>query len=153
MNSTAECLVCRKQRGEMPPVGGVIYEDELVFASHAQLWAGKTEYYLGHLMLETRRHVAGLADLTDEEARAVGLWSARLAGALTATEGVEHVYSFVFGHHVPHLHIHLLPRYPGAPPEYWGVKTDEWPDAPHGGDADVEALNQRVRDHIHSEWL
>lgn len=153
MDATADCLVCRKQRGETPPVGGVIYEDELVFASHAQLRAGKTEYYLGHLMLETRRHVAGLADLTDEEAQAVGLWSARLAAVLKATESVEHVYSFVFGHHVPHLHIHLVPRYPGAPREYWGVNTDDWPDAPHGGDADVETLNQRVRDHIHSEWL
>lgn len=151
--SSADCLVCKKQSGESPPVGGIIYQDELVSVSHAQLWADKTEYYLGHLMLETSRHAPDMASLTDEEARAVGLWSSRLANVLMSTPDVEHVYSFIIGDQVPHLHIHLIPRYKGAPREYWGPKVDEWPDAPHGDAADVEALNERIRDHIHSQWL
>jgi histidine triad (HIT) family protein len=50
---------------------------------------------------------------------------ARTARALKAVVGAEHVYSFVLGHHVPHLHIHVLPRYPGAPREFWGTRVDE----------------------------
>lgn len=134
-------------------MGGVVYQDDLVYSSHAQHSGGESQYYLGHLMLGTRRHVPGLANLTPDEASAIGLWSSRLAWSLMVTESAEHVYSFVLGHHVPHLHIHLVPRYPGAPREYWGTKTDEWPQAPRGTDADVEALSSRIRDHVHSQWL
>lgn len=148
-----DCLVCRKQANDPPPLGGVIHRDNLVYISHAQQWDDKPDVYLGHLMLETRRHVAELAELTSDEARAVGLWSARLAEALMATTGVEHVYSFVIGDAVPHLHIHLIGRYPGAPQEYRGPRVDDWPEAPRGGEAEVGQLNSQVRDYIHSQWL
>jgi hypothetical protein len=59
-----------------------------------------------------------------------------------------HVYAFVLGDHVPHLHVHLVPRYPGAPAEYWGVHVDEWPGAPRGGPAEVQALVSRLRNYL-----
>ena len=46
------------------------------------------------------------------------------------------------------MHIHLVPRYPGAPREYWGVHVDEWPDAPHGGPQEMAALCARLRAHL-----
>jgi histidine triad (HIT) family protein len=46
---------------------------------------------------------------------------------------------------VPHLHIHIVPRYPGAPPKYWEVHVDEWPDAPRGGPKEIEAISERLR--------
>jgi diadenosine tetraphosphate (Ap4A) HIT family hydrolase len=55
------------------------------------------------------------------------------------------VYAFVVGDRVPHLHIHLIPRHPGAPQEYRGVRVDEWPDAPRGDQAEVAALVNRLR--------
>jgi diadenosine tetraphosphate (Ap4A) HIT family hydrolase len=55
------------------------------------------------------------------------------------------VYAFVLGDHVPHLHIHLVPRYPGAPPQYYGVQVDEWPEAPRGGPNEIKALCGRLR--------
>ncbi len=63
------CLVCRKHAGEIAIPGGAIFENELIFISHAPLWGEEKEHYLGHLFVETKRHVAELADLTDEEFR------------------------------------------------------------------------------------
>jgi histidine triad (HIT) family protein len=62
----------------------------------------------------------GLADLTDAEARAVGLWCARASRALRDTAGAEHLYAGVFGDGLAHLRAHRLPRFPGTPREYWG---------------------------------
>ena len=140
-----DCLVCRKHRGEVAVPGGMIYEDHLVAISHAQLWGDETEHYLGHLFVETKRHVPGLADLTEEEAQAIGLHTSRVARALTETLGVEHVYAFVLGDGVPHVHVHVIGRYPGAPREYWGPRVDEWPEAPHGDEAEIARVAGRVR--------
>ena len=106
---------------------------------------GQSTAYLGYLFAEPRRHAPGLADLTDAEAQAIGLLVARLSRALVASEGAEHVYAFVLGDGVPHLHVHLVPRYPGAPRRYWGVHVDEWPEAPRGGAPDIAALCARLR--------
>ena len=73
VGSIPDCLICRKQRGEFPLPGGVLYQDELVFACHAHLAKEGDTVYLGWLVVETRRHAAGLADLTDEEGQALGL--------------------------------------------------------------------------------
>jgi len=59
------CSVCRKHSGEVTVPGGAIYEDDLVHMSHAQLWQDEVEHYLGHLFVETQRHVPGLADLDE----------------------------------------------------------------------------------------
>jgi len=146
-----DCLVCRKHRGEHRVPGGAIYEDDLVYAGHAQIRAGKSKGYLGYLMAETRRHVPKLKDLTNAEAQALGLLIARLSRALTHSEGAEHVYAFAIGDGVPHVHVHVVPRYPGAPHEYWGVHVDEWPDAPHGGPEAIEALCERLRAWLEAE--
>jgi histidine triad (HIT) family protein len=143
-----DCIICRKHRGEVIIPGGAIYEDDLVYAGHAQIRDGQAAAYLGYLMAETKRHAPGLADLTDAEAAALGVLVAHLSRALQATEGAEHVYAFVIGDGVPHVHVHVVPRYPGAPREYWGVRVDEWPEAPHGGPEAMAALCERLRAHL-----
>ncbi|HZR44132.1 MAG TPA: HIT domain-containing protein [Ktedonobacteraceae bacterium] len=144
-----DCFICRKHRGEITIPGGAIYEDNLVYAGHVRTNQGAI--YLGYLIAELKRHAPGLAEQTDEEAQATGLLVARLSRALKACVGAEHIYSFVLGDHVPHLHIHLIPRYPGAPREYWGVHVDEWPDAPHGNDEEIATLCQQLRDHLNNQ--
>jgi hypothetical protein len=59
----------------------------------------------------------------------------RLARALKEVAEAEHVYRFVFGDGLTHLHVVLAPRYAGTPREYWGVRLREWPDAPRAGPA------------------
>lgn len=146
-----DCFVCRKHRGEVSMPGATIYEDHLVYAGHAQIREGQTTAYLGYLMAEPKRHVPELSDLTDDEAKALGLLVAHLSRALTVREGAEHVYAFVIGDKVPHVHVHIVPRYPGAPRKYWGVHVDEWPDAPHGGPQEIETICSRLRVHLETE--
>lgn len=151
--STAGCLVCRKHREQGPLVpGGPVAEDELVLVSHIAapdaLGGQGTRAYLGQLLVEPRRHAPGLADLTDAEARAVGLWCARASRALRDISGAEHVYAAVFGDGVPHLHVHLLPRFPGTPLEYWGTHVNKWPQARRGNAAEIGVLVQELRGYL-----
>ena len=100
--------------------------------------------YLGYVFVETKRHVAGLGELTASEAAAVGVLVNDLAAALRATEGAEHVDSHVYGDGVPHLHVHLQARYPNTrattgqsplanrnSPD--GAAMTAWPSGPAGG--------------------
>jgi histidine triad (HIT) family protein len=137
------CFVCEKHR-QGGAEGGVIYEDDLVYAGHAHL-LGRSDAYLRHLMCEPKRHVVGLGGLTDDEAAALGQLVNNLARALRDVEGAEHVYSFVFGDVVQHLHIQVVPRYQGTPREYWGVRVSEWPGARRGGIEAMVAVCDRVR--------
>jgi diadenosine tetraphosphate (Ap4A) HIT family hydrolase len=51
----------------------------------------------------------------------------------------------VLGDAVPHLHIHVVPRYPGTPREHWGVRVGEWQGAPRGGATEIAEVCDRVR--------
>jgi histidine triad (HIT) family protein len=150
-HSSADCFICRKHRGEILIPGGAIYEDDLVYAGHDSIPESQSIAYLGSLLVEPKRHVPGLADLTDNEAQAIGLLVTRLSRALMARERAQHIYSFVLGHHVPHLHVWVIPRYPGTPREYWGTRVDEWPEAPKGGAQEIAALCERIRVHLRGE--
>lgn len=115
-----KCFICEKHdRGADVP-GGVIYDDGVIYAGHTHPLDAE-DAALGYLMVEPRRHVSLLGDLTDEEAAAMGVVVNRLSRALRDVIGAEHVYSFVFGDRVPHLHVHLAPRYPGTPPGLFGL--------------------------------
>jgi histidine triad (HIT) family protein len=91
-DDSVECFVCRKHRdrGVLMP-GGPVAEDDLVLVSHIvtpdALGREGTRAYLGHLFVEPSRHAAGLADLTDAQARSAGRWSARASRALRDAAG------------------------------------------------------------------
>ena len=150
---TPDCIVCRKHKGEIDILGGIIYEDDLIFVSHAQLWGDEKEHYLGHIFIEVKRHVAELADLTTEEAQAIGLFTSRVAKALLHSESMEHVYTFFIGDGVPHVHIHVIGRYPNAPREYWGPRVDDWPEAPKGAAKEIEGVATRVRNFLNENYV
>jgi hypothetical protein len=44
-----------------------------------------------------------------------------------------------------HLHVHLMPRYPATPREYWQQRVVEWPDGPRGGLEAMQAVTKRIR--------
>jgi histidine triad (HIT) family protein len=67
-NTSAECVVCRKHRGEIAVPEGVFFENALIYISHTQFFGEEKDKYLGHIIVESKRHVAELADLTDMEA-------------------------------------------------------------------------------------
>jgi diadenosine tetraphosphate (Ap4A) HIT family hydrolase len=141
------CFICDKHRLGDEAQGGVLYEDDLVYAGHVHALESPTAYR-GHLMVEPKRHAAGLGDLTDEEAGAIGRLTNRLAALLKRFEGAEHVYSFVLGEQVPHLHVHLVPRYPGTPREVLGSRLTTWPEAPRVDPDGMRALISQLRPHL-----
>ena len=121
--------MCEKHRLGEAGDGGVLYADDLVFAGHVHTMGGPGAYR-GWLVVEPMRHVPDLGDLTDDEAARIGWLANRSSRALKDVLGAEHVYAFVFGDGVPHLHVHLAPRYPDTPREYWGAELSRWPEAP-----------------------
>src|SRR3954447_9060389 len=144
----SDCFVCGKHLDMESVPGGELISDEHVVVSHLPLitpQGNADSVYLGHLVVEPRRHMRELGDLTPDEAASLGRLSARASAALTESEGAEHVYAAVIGHGAEHLHLHLLPRYPGTPREFWWVRVDDWPDAPRGDAAEVDALAGRLR--------
>jgi histidine triad (HIT) family protein len=140
-----DCLVCGELSGEVEVPGGVLWAEELAVAFHVPPLSSRGDPYLGHLLVVTRRHVAGLGDLGDEEAAAVGRGAARLARALVGAAGATWVHSAVAGLDVPHFHLHLLPRYPDTPRAVPWHAVDDWDGARHGSAAAVTALCERLR--------
>lgn len=64
----------------------------------------------GFSYLEPKRHIPSIADLDGGEAVTFGLAIARSAQALKNATGAEAVFVYVFGGHIPHLHVHLAPH-------------------------------------------
>jgi len=140
------CLFCTTYKDLPFTFGGILYEDDFVYAHHYCQDEGPS--YLGDLMLMTKRHVPGLAELTEAEAQAVGLSVARLSKALKACTGAEKVYVVAYYEVNPHLHLHLIARYPETPREYWRWKVGDWPEAPRGRPEEITALCEQLRAHL-----
>jgi histidine triad (HIT) family protein len=144
----SDCFICAKHERMDDMPGGTWIADQRVVVSHLPLntpVGAQESVYLGYLFLEPRRHVAELGDLTPDEAASFGRMAATASAALQAATEAEHVYAAVIGHGVEHLHLHLIPRYPGTPREFWWTRVDEWPDAPRGDASDITGLADRFR--------
>ena len=139
-----DCFICNKHAGHIETSGAIIYEDEYVYVGHIDRNGHLN--YLGHIMIDLKRHTPTLGDLSLEEAKAFGIIIARVSKALLESENAEHIYSYVLGDAVPHLHMHLVPRYPNTPKKYWGPNTVyDWKDAPMGDNNDVIELCSRIK--------
>ncbi|REE68716.1 diadenosine tetraphosphate (Ap4A) HIT family hydrolase [Paenibacillus taihuensis] len=141
------CFICSKHSGEVPTIGGVIYENEHVSVSHVGIGGSECQNeYLGYLIIEAKRHARGLGDLTDEEASAIFIAANRMSRVLREALQAEHVYSYVRGDGVPHFHMHLIPRYDGTPEQFWHpVQLAQWPDAPRGNAEQIERICEQLR--------
>jgi histidine triad (HIT) family protein len=137
------CRFCERLRHSPSFLGGVVFEDAHF---HVTLWTGEDpRYYLGQLILQTKRHVPSLAGLSTEEGAAFGSLVQRLAVALRETLHPELVYLDCYMEVVRHVHLFLTARYAGTPPEFLRSRVTEWPGAPHGDRAQVEVLGNRLR--------
>jgi histidine triad (HIT) family protein len=142
-----DCFICNKHSGAIQTSGVRIYEDEFVYVGHID--RNGNPNYLGHIMIDLKRHVPTLGDLNMEEAKVFGMTMAKVSKALIESEGAEHIYSYVLGDAVPHLHMHLVPRYPGTPKEHWGPNAVyDWECAPMGDNDDVISLCTRIKTYI-----
>lgn len=138
-----ECLICDKLRGVGPLVTPAIRRDELVSVSHRQVDPDGTAP-LGHLVVESIRHVPYLDDLTEAETTAMADAVRRSARALRAELEPAFVFTMVIGMGIAHVHQHVLVRHPRTPHDVpWHASLD-WSDAPRGDAADIAVLSTRL---------
>jgi|1186.fasta_scaffold273533_2 histidine triad (HIT) family protein len=142
-SAPADCLVCRQVGGGA--TGGLLIDAPLIAAFHVEPSAERPPPLLGHVLIAPRRHVPGLEDLDAREAAAIGVAMSRIAGAVRATVDAVRVYSAVVGHHVPHLHVHVYPRYAAVPEDVPWHAADEWEGAPRGGGDEIGRMADRLR--------
>lgn len=106
MDLVTGCMSCAVLAGEIKPPGGVVYEDEFW---HVDSVVGPV-FWQGFLIIKLKRHCEHLADLTQEEARALGPVVRATCAALTEVLKPAKVYVCSFGDGVKHIHIWILPR-------------------------------------------
>lgn len=135
----ADCLICATHRGEGPPSGELVARIDGFWVFHVSPGDGGTAA-LGHLIVASDRHAPYLADLTNDEAAALGRLRTRLAQALRTEVGPEFVFAAVIGTGVAHFHEHLICRHPGTPAETPWHQSDE-----AGPQADRETVADLAR--------
>jgi diadenosine tetraphosphate (Ap4A) HIT family hydrolase len=105
------CSACAEVAGDVSAPGGVVMDDGLWFISH------HTGAYTdpGELIVKTRRHCESLAELTPEEAQALGPLLRAAVRALERVVAAERIYAVSFNERVRHVHFLLVPRTAAMP--------------------------------------
>jgi histidine triad (HIT) family protein len=145
MNDQENCFICRKHRGVELIPGGAVYEDDLFYSGHSWSVSDQESPYLGSYIVEPKRHIPTWAELNDAEAVGIGKVIRDVSKALKEGVSAEHVYVFVIGHHIPHLHVWVVPRYPDTPREFWGLELFEWPQRSIGDREAIEKMSDNIR--------
>jgi histidine triad (HIT) family protein len=111
------CDFCEGMAGRVVK-WGVIDEGE-----HTLTVINPWQFEIGQCCVITRRHVATLLDLSDDECGAITGAAKRVAHALVATFNPLGILTFqnngvYSGQETPHFHFHVVPRQPGSD---WGI--------------------------------
>jgi histidine triad (HIT) family protein len=138
MTAPATCLFCDGAHLRAQDPARIVYKDDRFYVTHPLDEDEPT--YLGSLMTVTKRHVSSFAELTADEAQALGLLLSRVSRALKAATGAGHAYAYFFGEGFHHLHVFTVARYDEMPVDYVRLDVERWPGAPRGDAAAVTAL-------------
>ncbi len=123
------------------PLGGWLIDDP-DFVAHGVL--GPTPI-AGWVVVAPRRHVEALYELEPVLQQRWFAIAARIDAVLRRELGATKVYLAVFAEVVPHLHLHVIPRYPDTPAELRGPRCFSAPPAAAIPAAEVAAALARVR--------
>jgi len=103
-----DCDICRGEAFDVEFGRTLVWQDEL--------WRLSTSLVapiVGFSCLEPRRHIPFINDLDGPEAMSFGPTLARVTAVLMSLTGCDIVYALMFGDHVPHLHVNLVPHRAG----------------------------------------
>ena len=110
------CVQCDVVSGAKTPLGGLVLETPL-FVAHGIL-AGTP--LPGWLVLAPKRHARWWWEMSDEEARELGVLAKKLLLAQREALGAVHAYEVALGDVLHHMHLHLVPRFEDTPKSLWG---------------------------------
>ena len=108
----SQCVFCQILAGRAP--ASAVYEDDSCLA-----FMDIRPVNAGHVLVVPRLHAASLAEVDDGTAAHMFVVAKRLAGALRSSgvccEGINLFLADgrVAGQEVPHVHLHVVPRYEG----------------------------------------
>ncbi len=111
------CIFCKIIRKQAP--AKIVYEDEFVLGI-----IPKEEVSKGHILLITKAHFSNIIDVDENIfshfAKALKKLSARLVRENKATGiNILNANGKDAQQSVPHLHFHLIPRYPNDKLDMW----------------------------------
>ena len=131
------CAFCAIVAGETP--AALVHEDE-----HTVAFLDMRPVFKGHTLLVPREHVETLADLPAVLRDPLFAVAQRLSIAVPAameSHGTFVAVNNVVSQSVPHLHVHVVPRRRKD-----GLRGFFWPRTKYDGDAERDAVAQRIRD-------
>jgi diadenosine tetraphosphate (Ap4A) HIT family hydrolase len=138
-----DCLFCKQTKDHSELLDRLIYEDEHYIVSH---WTSQNEpSYLGLVLIQTKRHVHDLGDLSDTEALKLGTLIQKISKGLKTTTGAAWTYSYCYMEGFRHVHMFIASRYPTLPKEYVRLDIGKWPEAPLGDERQVAELAKGLR--------
>jgi histidine triad (HIT) family protein len=100
------CVFCDIVAGKIP--AKKVFEDKDFFG-----FLDIAPLTKGHTLLVPKKHIANFWELDDKTAGDLFIRVKQLSSQLMKKLGAQRVMLAVLGVDVPHVHIHLVPRYPG----------------------------------------
>lgn len=101
-----DCLSCNLLAGKLKAPGGVIYEDNYWIVEHSL----SPILLRGYLIIKLKRHCEHLAELTPEEAIALGTVIQKTCFAISRVINPAKIHVSSWGEQVKHIHFHVIPR-------------------------------------------
>ena len=123
MSELPDCLYCRKDQR----LHDLMIEVAPLQASTLYLFREQT--HRGRCVVAYRAHVNELFELSDNELNAFMQDVARVAKAIKAAFGANKINYGAYSDKLPHLHMHLVPKYEGG--ANWGAPFEMMPASKH----------------------
>ena len=146
-NGSQPCYTCDRESA----LASMRLHERIFVDDHWRVAHSFNSSLLGWLVLAPRRHITSIAQLTADEAGALGPWLHRLSGALARELGCQKTYvaQFAEAHGFSHVHFHVVPRPADLPDAHRGPGIFHYLRQPESewitGD-EMDALARALRD-------
>ena len=100
----ADCVFCKIVNGEIP--AAKVYEDDKILS-----FLDINPVQHGHILVIPKAHYPQLEETPDAVVSDIFVQSKKLMTAVKKATKADYVVVSVVGTEVPHLHIHLIPRF------------------------------------------